>query len=68
MYKLNENFLVFDGFDLKTPKLFLFNVVTHITYVLEGQTRKYFFDIQKNRERGKNIYAEFEKYGFFEEI
>lgn len=66
MYQLRKTYLMMDGFDLKQPKLFLSDSVSHNTYIMEDATREAFLEILNNTENADSYYEVFEDYGFFE--
>ena len=66
MYKLKRTYLMMEGNDLKQPKLFLSDSISHNTYIMEGETMAAFLEILHNTENAEELYEAFEEYEFFE--
>ena len=68
MYKLNSGYLMFDAYDLSKPKLFLSDVKSHDTLIMEGDTREAFLEILENKESSKEFYEVFREYEIIDEV
>lgn len=68
MYKLNPRYLMFDAYDLSKPRLFLSDVESHDTLIMEGDTRVAFLEVLENKESAKEFYEVFRGYGIIDEI